>query len=1184
MRIIVLRRGGGYKYKDIIFEFGVPKVVDEEIADHLLSLGRFAVSHETPPLENDATGVPDGISMLGGPPEGYIEDRKNTIEHDNLNGKRVLLRRRGGIGDLVFVTVFAEYLKATYPECSISIAVPDKQVEFVQCFDVYDRILTLDTASNVHVVGSYHYIIPFEKVLGSESPASSDIKEYFQAHWERAGMPEPCPDKVPLVRINQLVGNLDAQTKAMAELRRIGFGTEDYVVLLLGTSNPLKRLTQGALKSISHELASVKAQRSGHSRLRVLCLGGKDDRAIRSETPWVACCNDLPIQVSAELVRKARCVIGADTGLLHFAAAIGAPTVSLWGPTNPDHTIPRYSAETRVVKSTLDCVPCSTIRAGRCDKYRGGYTECMRIIDVRQAIEYARDLCTAVPVHAASLLTAEQVLSDRKQRLSRYHIAVLLDHAGTYTGGGFYTWNLAKLLSSLPSTHVTVFTDVEPTQFVYTQDDIIPSAKDMSVVQHTGGGMGSWSSSLHFDLVIGTPPETGATAVNYAKAHGAKSVMLLYETPNYIAEHRKGRDGEEAYWATYKGAFPAADFIWVISKTVRSALYEWVDKLKTMKPSVWTIWPVINQAVANMVLEKVEEDFFEHKTDSVVMIARNMPYKQLRSAMQTIAEEGAKAAGCPLDLIIIGQDVGKLSKAISPDWKNCNITLLNSVTEQEKWQYLSRAKVVVHPSDFEGFGIPVAEGLYAGAQVITKPLRVLRDAYQDQIRTYTKKEELVTQLEGAFTDWRSLDELEEGMEREVGEHLAAENRQLFVKQHYVPGIIKAGISKALREDLAAYQKRAAKKRNDISVLEKDADIRVAVVSPWNVCCGVAETTRTMLEHLQYPYHVFSYRNASTLSNDGNEVSRCWTRDFSTYTLLLNQILDFMPSVVHIQHEHSLFQDQDKFFAFIKELKKYGLRVVVTLHTWLPSRFTDTLGSLVDVVINTKPQEDVQDNFTSVLLPVEPIAAEERGETRKRLGLPSGGFVVGAFGMWQVHKGYAELLDTYNDVSSVIGDDTTYLISGSSPPKSQYMQQVRWKIKELLKRKRILLLSDYPEMPEVVSRLAACNVLVFNYSIAHHSSASAAIRTGMQAGVPIICTTSPMFSEFTHEKEVLKVAFGDLVGLKNAILRIRKDKALGTKLVTACQEYLEQSTPEKIAEAHASIYQSVVYGNAEKETE
>ncbi len=47
---------------------------------------------------------------------------------------------------------------------------------------------------------------------------------------------------------------------------------------------------------------------------------------------WVGRTN---IPLLAAIMEKSRLFIGNDGGLLHFAAAVGLPTVSIWGPTNP---------------------------------------------------------------------------------------------------------------------------------------------------------------------------------------------------------------------------------------------------------------------------------------------------------------------------------------------------------------------------------------------------------------------------------------------------------------------------------------------------------------------------------------------------------------------------------------------------------------------------------------------------------------------------------------------------------------------------------------------------------------------------------------------------------------------------------------------------------------------------------
>jgi len=59
----------------------------------------------------------------------------------------------------------------------------------------------------------------------------------------------------------------------------------------------------------------------------------------------------------AELLRRAKLVITNDSGPMHIAAAVGAPLVSLFGPTNPVRTGP-YLRESSVVRLNIACSPC----------------------------------------------------------------------------------------------------------------------------------------------------------------------------------------------------------------------------------------------------------------------------------------------------------------------------------------------------------------------------------------------------------------------------------------------------------------------------------------------------------------------------------------------------------------------------------------------------------------------------------------------------------------------------------------------------------------------------------------------------------------------------------------------------------------------------------------------------------
>ncbi|MHB8882704.1 MAG: lipopolysaccharide heptosyltransferase II [Thermodesulfovibrionales bacterium] len=60
---------------------------------------------------------------------------------------------------------------------------------------------------------------------------------------------------------------------------------------------------------------------------------------------------------AAVLLGKCALVLTNDTSLMHLAAAVGTPTVSIFGPTDPANLAPR-GGQHRYVRATLPCSPC----------------------------------------------------------------------------------------------------------------------------------------------------------------------------------------------------------------------------------------------------------------------------------------------------------------------------------------------------------------------------------------------------------------------------------------------------------------------------------------------------------------------------------------------------------------------------------------------------------------------------------------------------------------------------------------------------------------------------------------------------------------------------------------------------------------------------------------------------------
>ena len=65
------------------------------------------------------------------------------------------------------------------------------------------------------------------------------------------------------------------------------------------------------------------------------------------------------IQLGA-VIERCRLYVGNDSGPMHIAAALGLPTVGIYGPSTPDHTSPRGGSGVphRAVSARLACSPC----------------------------------------------------------------------------------------------------------------------------------------------------------------------------------------------------------------------------------------------------------------------------------------------------------------------------------------------------------------------------------------------------------------------------------------------------------------------------------------------------------------------------------------------------------------------------------------------------------------------------------------------------------------------------------------------------------------------------------------------------------------------------------------------------------------------------------------------------------
>jgi len=127
----------------------------------------------------------------------------------------------------------------------------------------------------------------------------------------------------------------------------------------------------------------------------VVFTGGEHELALvksitaRMSQPYCIIAGETNIGQLATLYTQARVVIGPDSGPLHLAAAVGVPTVTLYGPADPIEFGPWGPPQQHIVlTSSIGCRPCRIIDWADDNP---DYHPCMRDITIAQVLTAARE-------------------------------------------------------------------------------------------------------------------------------------------------------------------------------------------------------------------------------------------------------------------------------------------------------------------------------------------------------------------------------------------------------------------------------------------------------------------------------------------------------------------------------------------------------------------------------------------------------------------------------------------------------------------------------------------------------------------------------------------------------------------------------------------------------------------------
>jgi heptosyltransferase-1 len=305
---------------------------------------------------------------------------------------RFLVVKFGSLGDIVHCLPSVAQLRKAFPDAEIDWLIEQKNKIVVELSGLEVRLLPIDTYQwrNSPGIGSAKEIAELVWALSTDGyDCTIDfqglLKSAFFAYlsgapvrigWERDFLKESVsrffytevvtPKRIHIIdQQMELLRPLGIEPKWETEVRlnageparrsvarKLG-GLTDYIVINPGGNWPTKcwhpeRYGELAARLVSDGFPVVATWGPGEQEMgrKLMRTAGKEIREVQTS-----------LEELVALCGPAKLFVGGDTGPMHFAAAVGAPIVAIFGPTSSDRNGP-FRREDIVVERRLPCRPC----------------------------------------------------------------------------------------------------------------------------------------------------------------------------------------------------------------------------------------------------------------------------------------------------------------------------------------------------------------------------------------------------------------------------------------------------------------------------------------------------------------------------------------------------------------------------------------------------------------------------------------------------------------------------------------------------------------------------------------------------------------------------------------------------------------------------------------------------------
>jgi lipopolysaccharide heptosyltransferase II len=297
------------------------------------------------------------------------------------NPQRILLIQLKRAGDVLLTTPVATAVKSRWPSARLDFLVDKPFASLLEnhpAIDTvrpYDRNSTWRTWSEIRAQ-KYDIVFDFQSsprsaltVLASGAKKTAGYRVPFWGHVFSQAMRRPGDEKTVVQGKLSLVATLSgplpetpatrlqltAEEQQQAQVFRRG-SSQKTVIGLVPTHRRASRRWLGS----SFAVLAQRLNASGYACWVFWGPGEKDvAEAIQRQVPEARLIPDSSLRQMAGLFSCCDLVVTNDNGPMHLAVAVGAPTITLYGPTNPGAWNPGGSRHTIVQASNVTCLGCN---------------------------------------------------------------------------------------------------------------------------------------------------------------------------------------------------------------------------------------------------------------------------------------------------------------------------------------------------------------------------------------------------------------------------------------------------------------------------------------------------------------------------------------------------------------------------------------------------------------------------------------------------------------------------------------------------------------------------------------------------------------------------------------------------------------------------------------------------------